>query len=189
VKWILVFAVLLLPAVSRSEGLTRGSPESAQHFAERVVPLRPDADSHVLETRWNGRPVIFVDVAQGQDRRLLALEQAADGSYRKLDVTTAEEEGGLADVAAIGFADHGAAQRLIVILTWPVQHADVSGTLYEVRIFEDAKPGETKLTFLKALSDRFSANSCDCDRGGGKAEHYRFKTIASVKAELKRLGL
>ncbi len=188
-KWVFVLAAFLLPAAARSEGLTRGPSEAAQPFAERVIPLRPDDDAHVLETRWNGRPVIFVDVAQGQDRRLLALEPAADGGYRKLDVTTAEEEGGLADVAAIGFADHGAAQRLIVILTWPVQHADVSGTLYEVRIFEDARPGQTKPAFLKALSDRFSANSCDCDRGDGKPEHYRFKTIASVKAELKRLGL
>ena len=187
-KWIFVFALLLLPAVSRSEGLTRAASEPAHHFAARVVPLRPDDDQHVLETRWNGRPVIFVDVAQGQDRRLLALEQSVDGSYRKLEVTTAEEEGGLADVAAIGFADHGGAQRLIVILTWPVQHADVSGTLYEVRIFDDAKPGETKLTFLKALSDRLSANSCDCTRDGGKTEHFRFKTIAGVRAELKHLG-
>jgi hypothetical protein len=57
-----------------------------------------------------------------------------------------EEDGGIADIAAIGFAnaDKNPAKELIVILKWNQQHAFELGTAYEVRIFDDARPGQSR---------------------------------------------
>jgi hypothetical protein len=120
----------------------------------------------------------------------MLLQETPGGAYRRMDVTTGEQEGGAPDVVSIGFAnaDRDPAKELVVILAWPVRHADVEGTLYAVRIFYDPQPGQTKLTELKAAERPFEAHNCDCDRGGGKSEHYRFKTMAAVKAELTRRG-
>jgi hypothetical protein len=188
----LAVAFAFLPVVSQAQTFTRAPAESARSFADRTLHLPAPADGddiHVLETKWNGHAVLFVDYPEQNDRMVVALEQQPDGAYRKVDVTDGEEEGGLASVAAIGFAkaEKSPDQQLIVILAWPVQHAVSEGTLYEVRIFEDAKPGQTALTLLKPISDKLSANGCDCDQDG-KTNHFRFKTIAAVKAELKRLG-
>ena len=58
--------------------------------------------------------------------------------------------------------------------------------LYEVRLFAD--PGTVapaRLTSLDALAKHFDHDNCD--RGAGKAEHFPFKTMAAIKAELKKL--
>jgi hypothetical protein len=60
---------------------------------------------------------------------------------------------------------------------------------YEVRLFDDLQSEKAeKLTYLKAISDHFNQNTCDCVRRDGKTEHYRFKTVAAIKQELKRMG-
>jgi hypothetical protein len=62
----------------------------------------------------------------------------------------------------------------------------VSGTLCEVRIFDAPKPDHLALNLLK-ISDHFGFE-CDCEWRDGRRRHFRFKTIAAVKTELKRLG-
>ena len=74
------------------------------------------------------------------------------------------------------------------ILSWPVWHQDVFGRLYEVRVFDDAKPGHVALVALKAVSRRFAGHECDCTWRDGKVQRFPFKTMAAVKRELKRLG-
>jgi hypothetical protein len=185
-------ATVLVPAAAQAQALTRAPAETARAFADRVLDLpkpKDGDDIHVLETKWNGRSVLFVDYLDGDDRMVVALEQQPNGTYREVDVTDGEEEGGVASVGAIGFAkaEKGPDQQLIVILAWPSEHATAEGTLYDVRIFEDAKPGQTELTLLKPLSDKLSENSCDC-KIEGEVNHFKFKTIAGIKAELKRLG-
>lgn len=189
---LLMAATFLLPAAAQAQALTRAPSESARVFADRVLDLpapKEGDETHVLETKWNGRSVLFVDYLDGSDRMLVALEQQPNGTYREVDVTDGEEEGGVASVSAIGFAkaEKGPDQQLIVLLAWPSEHATAEGTLYDVRIFEDAKPGQTEPTLLKPLSDKLSENPCDCNIEG-EVNHFKFKTIASIKAELKRLG-
>jgi hypothetical protein len=166
--------------------------ETPAHFAARVLG-QPEQDAP-----WNGRRTIFADYQRGEQqnnytvsfRELLALVQQPDGSWRRLAVTTGEEEGGDAEVAAIGFAnaDRDADRELIVILKWPQQHYDYSGAFYEVRLFDTPTPGKPALTYLEALSKKFGGVGCECSSRDGGDTHYRFKTIAAVKQELKRLG-
>lgn len=183
-------AVMALSFGAAAAGLVRAPNESPAAFATRALSIPNDADMHVTAADWNGRSTLFVDYVSGNDRDVVVLEKEADGSYRKIDVTTGEEEGGTATVAAIGFATSKKdnAQALIVLLSWPVQHADVDGTLYEVRLFDAAKPGQSKPTYLADASHHFDADSCDCDRSDGKPTHYRFKTIAAIKQELRKMG-
>jgi hypothetical protein len=194
--------VLLLSLPQAAAAASQRAPgEGAQAFAQRVLKgtLEPE---DILETRWNGESVIFASRVvtqappenpklQEEDRILVALRAMPDGTTQKIDVTTGEEEGGTAQIKAIGFAnaDKDPAQELIVVLGWDVQHADVAGTLYEVRIFDDIQsPAQTRLTYLKTVSEHFNTDTCDCSRDDGKPEHFRFKTIAAIKAELKRMG-
>lgn len=141
---------------------------------------------------WNGVPMLFVDYETGagesEERPLVALQRQPSGAYRLVRVTLGETEGGRPDIAAIGFAkaDRDPARELIVILAWSVRHLDVDGTAYEVRIFDDPQAGQSSLKQLK-ISDHFGGD-CDCTWSDGSSKHYRFKTVAAVKAELKKLG-
>jgi hypothetical protein len=184
------FACLLLlavPAVAATGGQTRG--ESDEVFAKRRLQLNDDAAPHVTRARWNSVDMLFVDYVTAGDaaeRVLVVIEPQAD---RVIQITTGEHEGGVPDIAAIGFAnaDDDPAQELIVLLAWRQNHpAAVVGTLYDVRIFDDAKPGATALPLLK-ISEHFGM-VCDCTWHDGTKERFRFKTIAAIKAELKRLG-
>jgi len=188
---ILALAAGLISGAARAQPLVRDPGEPAARFAGRVLGLERHGDElHAIESAWNGRPTIFADFPNGEAREVVALMQAPDGRYRRLHVTTGEEEGGRASVAAIGFAnaDRDARRELIVILTWQVRHYDVAGTLYQVRILDDPAPGLDALVRLPAAERLFAAGGCDCDRRDGTRERYRFKTIASVRRALRRAG-
>ena len=179
------------PIAARAQDVSRAAGESDLAFAARSLQLPKEAHPHTTDTTWNGHPTLFVDYetpAADPERQIVALQQQPGGGYRILQVTLGEQEGATPGLVAIGLAnaDRDPAQELIVILAWPQQHYDVEGTLYEVRIFDDPKPGQTALTQLKS-SHKFDA-TCDCGWRDGTSKRFRFKTIAAVKAELKRLG-
>jgi hypothetical protein len=187
----LVLALAGLCAGAHAQTLNRAPGESDLAFATRALRLPKNADPHTTPATWNGVPTLFVDYTTAEaepERPLVALQRQAAGGYRAIDVTLGEQEGGTPDVLAIGFAnaDRDADRELIVILAWSQVHYDFSGTLYEVRLFDAPKPGQAQLTLLP-VSGKFGAG-CECGRRDGPDEHYRFKTVAAVKAELKRLG-
>jgi hypothetical protein len=159
-------------------------------FAARALRLPKASEPKVTAALWNGRQTLFVEYLtpdQEPERPLVALLPDGAG-YRSVQVTIGEQEGGTPDIAAIGFAnaDRDPVRELIVILAWQVNHYDVGGTAYEVRIFDDAKPGEAMLTPLNV--DKDFAYGCACGWRDGREQDYRYKTIASVKARLRALG-
>jgi hypothetical protein len=174
---------------SYSQDARRLSIEDTVAFAERALQLDSGEEVHALESRWNDHPSIFVDFVRDEERSLVLLQHQGEGLWRTIKITTGEQEGGTPDIAAIGYAnaDRDAADELIVILAWPQRHADVSGTLYEVRIFDDRAEG-VQLDRLSEVDNRFDVHSCDCEWSDGRKERYPFKTIATVKSELKRHG-
>jgi len=192
--WLIPALALLLACgftEARASEYSRTVGETDMAFAQRVLRIPDSGDPNVIAADWNGVPTLFVDyetTGDNPDRLLVALQRQPDGAYRAIQVTDGEQEGGTPDIAAIGFAnaDRDPAKELIVILTWNQAHYDVGGTLYEVRLFDDPKPGQISLTQLK-LSGHFGSE-CDCTWRDGSSKHYPFKTIAAVKAELKRLG-
>lgn len=187
----LALALACVCSGAGAQDLRRDSGESDQAFAMRALKLSKDAKPHTTQATWNGLSTLFVDYETQEadpERPLVALQRQPTGGYRTIEVTLGEQEGGTPDVLALGFAnaDRDPDKELIVILAWPVRHYDVMGTLYEVRLLDAPKPGQTQLTLLP-VSGKFGLG-CDCDRRDDKPERYRFKTIAAVKAELKRLG-
>lgn len=155
--------------------------------------VSPNADHVIANARWNNRPTIFsTKVVGGWDEGYLVVSGVSHGrekSDHKFTVTIGEQEGGIPDVAAIGFAnaDRDKARELIVILAWRVAHYDVDGTLYEVRIFDDLKEGQETLTQLTSQSDLFGGE-CDCTWRDGQVRHVAYKDIASIKKRLKQAG-
>lgn len=175
---------------ARAQDFDRAPGENDLAFAKRVVGFADNVDPHTTAVTWNRLQTLFVDYQTTEEypeRPLVALQQQPDG-YRTIQVTLGEHEGGTPEITALGLvnADHDPAKELTVILAWPVSHYDVSGTLYEVRIFDAPKPGQKALTQLK-VSQKFDA-TCDCGWRDGTTKRFRFKTIRAVKAELKRLG-
>jgi hypothetical protein len=81
-------------------------------------------------------------------------------------------------------ADKDKAQELIVLVAWPVQHYDVEGTYYQVKVYDDVGAGVHPLT---ALSKHFG-EGCDCGRRDDKPDRFHYKTIAAIKKELVRMG-
>jgi hypothetical protein len=187
----LALAFVCFCADAQAQRLDRAPGENDQAFATRALALPKAAEPHTTLATWNGLSTLFVDYTTGDadpERPLVALQQQPAGGYRTLQVTLGEQEGGTPDILALGFAnaDRDPDKELIVILAWPQVHYDFGGTLYEVRLFDAPKPGQAELTLLP-VSAKFGAG-CDCDRRDGPSEHYRFKTVAAVKAQLKRLG-
>lgn len=164
---------------------------STQHRAARRLGLPAEA-VNVTPAAWNGRAVIFADYLAGPqdeaERQLVMLSEQGNGA--PVSVTIGEQEGGSPDIAAIGFAnaDRDAARELIVILAWHIRHYDVSGTLYDIRILDDWKPGQTALVPVKATERLFDHYACDCGRRDGPDQVAMVKTIAAVKQVLKRAG-
>ena len=193
VRLVPILAVLFATAVAQAQPvlLQRQANEDDQAFAHRALALPATTEVDVTSAVWNGEETLFVDYLTDEEypeRPLLALRRLPSGGYANLTVTRGEQEGGEPSVAAIGFAnaDRDSAKELIVILTWWVKHYDVEGEFYEVRIFDDAKAGQSALSPL-TVSRRFDG-VCDCTWRDGSSKRAPFKTIASVKRELTRLG-
>lgn len=152
---------------------------------------------HTLETNWNGQRTIFVDYPiagqgdqDGMEFMQLYAVQSEDAGLKSIKVAEVGPDGGDPEIASIGFAnaDHDPAKELIVLLEWPQSHYDYGGSFFEVWLYDDPKPGQSALVKLDKLSEHFGFG-CECSfRDGRKDEHYRFKTIAAVRGELKRLG-
>jgi hypothetical protein len=167
--------------------LSKLQGEMDEAFAARVLKLG-NSDAHVLATTWNGVRTLFVDYVRGADteapeRPLVTLQETAPGTFRTLQVTIGETEGGEPDIAAIGFAnaDRDPAKELIVILAWRQLHAAACGPIYEVRIFDDPDP-EGKALRQLPISRHFGVGCAE------KPGRFRFTTIGAVKTELSHLG-
>jgi hypothetical protein len=176
-----------------ASGAATPPPVDTVSRAEALKLLGASGDDlRTTRAVWNREPTVFVDWLYGPDdetERLLFAVQKSGGHLRPVKVTVAEQEGGSAAVAAIAFAnaDRDAEKELVVILTWPVAHHDVHGTLYEVRLFDDLHPSQTALAPLPKLSRHFGSE-CDCDWTDGSSKRFGFKTIAAVRRELSRMG-
>ena len=134
-------------------------------FAAPAQDADLDANTHRTTATWNGQVYDFVDEVSGADRIMFALKGG-----QRIAITTIEEEGATGQLLAFSFAnaDKDSAQELIVLLKWPVRHAGVSGDLYEVRIFDDLKQGQTSLARWVDVDAHFNVDGCNCSGDEGE---------------------
>jgi hypothetical protein len=195
-----LIAFLLIANTASAEEVKRLENETLENFARRIGPPESELTHSVIETEaWghNKTVLAFYETefkTSGQTESKIVgyifLPQDAN-TYQKILIGTFEPEGGPPTIEAVFFAnaDRDKPKELIVICSWLQRHYDVSGTLYGTFIFDDLRPGSspTELRFLESVSRRVSGD-CECEWRNGKKRISRYKTAASVKVGLKKLG-
>ncbi len=197
---LLLFTFSVWTPFSYGQELKRLENETLENFARRNGPPDSKFAHAVVETEAWGHPktvIAFYAIevkdkygTHGQVDGYLFLSLSPD-TYHKILIENFEQEGADPKIEAAFFAnaDKDAARELIVICSWPQEHYDFSGTLYGTFVFDDLRPGTypAKLNFLEGISEKVSG-TCDCTYRNGKRKRSNYKTAASVKSGLKRLG-
>lgn len=198
---LLLLAFFLWTPFSYAEEVRRLQNETLEDFAKRNGPPQAELTHTVIETEaWDKQKtviafyIIKIKLNDGtpatQVDGYLFIPKSTN-TYEKILIYNFEEEGDTPQIEAVFFAnaDKDKAKELIVICSYLQRHYDVNGTLYRTFIFDDRRPGanQTRLSFLEDVSERVSG-SCDCEWRDGKKKSSKYKTAASVKLGLKKLG-
>ena len=197
----LILAFLMWTPFSYAQEVRRLEKETLEDFAKRNGPPQAELTHKVIETEAWGKQktviafyIVQIKLKDGspatQVDGYLFMHKSTD-TYEKILIENFEEEGDTPRIEAVFFtnADKDKAQELIVICSWLQRHYDVSGTLYRTYVFDDLRSNTypAKLTFLEGVSERVSGD-CDCEWRDGRKKISKYKTAASVKAGLKKLG-
>lgn len=196
-----LLAFFLWTPFSYAEEVRRLENETLEDFARRTGPPQAELTHTVIETEaWGKQKTVMafyiVEIKlkdatpTTQVEGYLFMPKSTD-TYEKILIKNFEEESDTPKIEAVFFAnaDKDKAKELVVICSWLQRHYDVSGTLYSTFVFDDLRPGTApiKLRFLEGVSERVSGG-CECEWRGGKRKTSKYKTAASVKAGLKKLG-
>ena len=199
--FIFLITLFLWPPSAHAQEVRRLATETPEDFAKRIGPPNSELTHKVIQTEAWGRPntvIAFyvVPLAAKNDSPATQVEgylfiPGAGDSYEKILIKNFEEEGDTPRIEAVFFAnaDKDKAKELIVICSWHQSHYDVNGKLYATFVFDDLRPGSypAELTFLESVSKQVSGD-CECEWRDGRKQKSKYKTAASVKAGLRRLG-
>src|ERR1051325_928757 len=193
-----LIAFLLGTHALSAQEVKRLESEPLESFARRNGPPQSELTHSVIETEaWGHKQSVLAfyeteSKTYGQTEHniigYIFLPQDAN-TYQKILIGTFEPEGGDPQIESVFFAnaDRDKAKELIVFCSWPHRHYDFSGTLYGTFVFDDLKSGSTELKLLESVSRKVSGD-CECEWRNGRKKTSRFKTAASVRAGLKKLG-
>jgi len=198
---IFLFTFFLWTPFSYAEEVRRLENETLEDFAKRNGPPHAELTHTVIETEaWDKQKSVIVfyiieiklkDGAPATQVDGYLFVPKSTNTYEKILINNFEEEGDTPHIEAVFFAnaDKDKAKELIVICSYLQRHYDVNGTLYSTFIFDDLRSGanRTRLSFLEGVSERVSG-SCDCEWRDGQKKSSKYKTAASVRAGLKKLG-
>ena len=198
---ILLFTFFLWTPFSYAEDVRRLENETLEDFAKRNGPPHAELTHTVIETEaWDKQKsviafyIIELKLKDGTPATQVdgyLFVPKSTNTYEKILINNFEEEGDTPHIEAVFFAnaDKDKAKELIVICSYLQRHYDVNGTLYSTFIFDDLRSGanRTRLNFLEGVSERVSG-SCDCELRDGQKKTSKYKTAASVRAGLKKLG-
>lgn len=195
---VITAAFLFWAVVSAGQTVTRAKGESPMHFVSRFSPDSAILTYRVIDTTWNGLPVIlaFFDQPfheQDQDyRRIIGtiFLRVDRTSYRKVSTDTIWPEGGDPNIEAVFFAnaDKDSLQELVILTSWDQEHYDFGGTLYQTAIYDHISDAhQRKLVFLTKISAQLDGG-CDCSWRDGKRRKAKYKTQTDVLKGLADLG-
>lgn len=182
----------------------RQDNETAEQFAERQKPENSTLTHKVLETKWNGLPVVIslydqtykLPIQNDPDQQTYhkivgaVFIQLDKNNYSETTFGTIDTEGGDPTIETVFFAnaDTDKAKELIIIASWEQRHYDVSGTLYGTYVFDYELTSATlEWKFLEEISRKLDGG-CECNWNDGTSKQAKFKTASEVKNELTRLG-
>lgn len=182
----------------------RQDNETAEQFAERQKPENSTLTHKVLETKWNGLPVVIslydqtykLPIQNDPDQQTYhkivgaVFIQLDKNNYSETTFGTIDTEGGDPTIETVFFAnaDTDKTKELIIIASWEQRHYDVSGTLYGTYVFDYELTSATlEWKFLEEISRKLDGG-CECNWSDGTSKKAKFKTASEVKNELTRLG-
>lgn len=196
-NWFLCFIVLC--ASVQAAPVERGHGEQASALLARIGPAKSSLAHPPIETKvWDvADPAVlgFYVTAKEIDGEInheidgIVLSPLGGGKYEKITIDHYGVEGGDPKIETVFFSAVGTnpAKRLFIIVSWPVQHAGVSGTLYSTYVYEPPeKNGAKKLVYLEKLSDKLSGG-CDCVRTDEPSTKAVFKNAAAIRAALAKM--
>jgi len=197
-----LLVLFLWTPCSSAEEVRRFENETLEDFAKRNGPPQAELTHTVIETEaWDTQKTIIafylirIKLNNGTPATQVdgyLFIPKSNKTYEKILINNFEEEGDTPHIEAVFFAnaDKDKAKELIVICSYLQRHYDVNGTLYSTFIFDDRRPGinPIRLSFLEDVSELVSGG-CDCEWRDGRRKSSKYKTAASVKLGLKKLGL
>jgi len=196
-KLLLLFAVLCTSVQAAT--VERGLGEQASSLLARIGPAKSSLAHPPIETKvWNsadsavlGFYVTSKEIEGETNHEIdgIVLKPLGAGKYEKIIIDHFGVEGGDPKIETVFFAAVGAnpVKRLFIIVSWPVQHADVNGTWYATYIYEPPeKSGAKKLVYLESLSNQLSGG-CDCIRTDEPSTKAVFKNAAAIRAALAKM--
>lgn len=182
----------------------RQDNETAEQFAERLKPDNSILTHKVLETKWNGLPVVIslydqtykLSIENDPDQQTYhkivgaVFIQLDKNNYSKTTFGTIDTEGGDPSIETVFFAnaDTDKTKELIIIASWEQRHYDVSGTLYGTYVFDYELTSATLEWKLIEEISRKLDGGCECSWRDGTSKKAKFITSTEVKNELTRLG-
>lgn len=194
--------LLLLIAFSLSAQATtieRRPGESLAVLLARTGPAAGTLAHPPIETAvWNfAEPAVLafyqvpkqIDGETSREIDGFVLVPAIARQYQKISIDRFRVEGSDPKIETVFFASVGSDQkkRLFIIVSWPVIHANVNGTLYATYAYDPpVMPGAKKLVYLERLSDQLSGG-CDCVRTNEPSSKAKFTTAAAIRAALKKM--
>jgi len=195
---------LLISTFSFGQPVERIYKESTEQFVTRFMPLNSKLLQNFLDTKWNNKPVIIAFYEQNyklpvqddpdqQDYLHVIGEifiRSDSNHYNKFVIDTIENEGGEPKIESVFFAnaDKDMNKELLIIVSWPQQHAGVNGILYGTYVYDDLiKTTGKKLKYLESISEKLSGG-CECEYEDGKREKAKYTNASEIRTALKRLG-
>src|SRR5476649_505711 len=144
-KLFLLFAVLCTSV--QASPVERRLGEQTSALLARIGPEKSSLAHPPIETKvWNtADPAVLgfyltpkeIEGETNHEIDGIVLKPLGAGKYEKIIIDHFGVEGGDPKIETVFFAAVGAnpVKRLFIIVSWPVQHADVNGTLYATYIY------------------------------------------------------
>src|SRR6476620_3921700 len=127
--------------------------ETIEQFATRQKPANSEISHKIIETKWNGRPIVVAfydqlyklpkdkDPDQQNYHRIIGkfYERIAGNEFRAINIDEFDSEGGNPVIESLFFAnaDNDEAKEMIVVVSWEQRHYDVEGVLYGTFIYDN----------------------------------------------------
>ena len=199
IRFLLLIALLARASWVLAAPVERAPGEQASVLLTRIGPAKSSLAHPPIETKaWDvADPAILgfyatpkeIDGEIGREIDGIVLKPLGAGKYEKIIIDHFGVEGGDPKIETVFFSAVGTnpAKRLFIIVSWPVQHANVNGTLYATYVYEPPeKSGAKRLAYLESLSNQLSGG-CDCVRTDEPSTKAVFKNAAAVRAAIQKM--
>ena len=203
----LILAILAFSfaIVSNAQTYQREPNENAEAFVKRALQVKVLAHQVIETKEWDtAKKVILSFIPSNQDTTEnsnyneeetyavgYAFIPTGSNSYRRVLIDTFYENGGAPKIESVFFVntDKDKQREIAIIVSTENTHRaeGINGSYYYTYFYDspNIQAPQERLKMFKSLSEKFSCFEGD---KGNKSYKAKYKTAASIKAVLKRMG-